>query len=107
LSLLGVVPMVLTAARHESRVAVRRVLRRATTDMATGLPNRAAFEEATRKALAAPPAPCALVYLDLDNFTLVNDTASHAAGDALIHGVGSLLKARVGAGDQVFRIGGD
>ena len=49
----------------------------------------------------------ALAYLDLDHFTLINDTASHAAGDALIHGIGSLLKARLRAGDQVFRIGGD
>jgi diguanylate cyclase (GGDEF)-like protein len=107
LSLLGIVPMVLTAASYESRVAARKILRRATTDSATGLPNRAAFEEATRKALAGPAVPRALVYLDLDNFTLINDTTSHAAGDALIHGIGSLLRARLGMGDQVFRIGGD
>jgi diguanylate cyclase (GGDEF)-like protein len=107
LSLLGVVPMVLTAANYESKVAARKILRRATTDSATGLPNRAAFEEATRKALAGPAVPRALVYLDLDNFTLINDTTSHAAGDALIHGIGSLLRARLGMGDQVFRIGGD
>jgi len=68
----------------------------------------AAFEDAARRALAATPATQrALVYLDLDNFTLVNDTASHAAGDALIHGIGSLLRARLGGDDQVFRIGGD
>jgi diguanylate cyclase (GGDEF)-like protein len=107
LSLLGVVPMVLTAASYEGRVAARKILRRATTDSATGLPNRAAFEEAARRALAGAPAPRALLYLDLDNFTLVNDTASHAAGDALIHGIGSLLRARMRDDDQVFRIGGD
>jgi diguanylate cyclase (GGDEF)-like protein len=107
LSLLGVVPMVITAASHESRVAARKILRRATTDSATGLPNRAAFEEAARRTLAGPGTAHALVYLDLDNFTLINDTASHAAGDALIHGIGSLLRARIGSGDQVFRIGGD
>ena len=107
LTLLGVVPMVLTAASYESRVAARKILRRATTDSATGLPNRAAFEEAARKALAGAAQPRGLVYLDLDNFTLINDTASHAAGDALIHGIGSLLKARVGGKGQVFRIGGD
>jgi diguanylate cyclase (GGDEF)-like protein len=99
--------MVLTAASYESRVAARKILRRATTDSATGLPNRAAFEEATRKVLAGAHAPHALVYLDLDNFTLINDTASHAAGDALIHGIGSLLRARTGARGHVFRIGGD
>ena len=107
LSLLSIVPMVLTAASYESRVSARKVLRRATTDSATGLPNRAAFEEATRRALAGGTDTQALVYLDLDNFTLINDTASHAAGDALIHGIGSLLRARLGEQDQVFRIGGD
>jgi diguanylate cyclase (GGDEF)-like protein len=107
LSLLGVVPMVLTAASYESRVSARKVLRRATTDSSTGLPNRAAFEEAMRRALEGPAQQRALVYLDLDNFTLINDTASHAAGDALIHGIGSLLRARLGSGDKLFRIGGD
>jgi diguanylate cyclase (GGDEF)-like protein len=107
LTLLGVVPMVLAAANFESRVSARKILRRATTDSSTGLPNRAAFEEAARRTLAGPATPRALVYLDLDNFTLINDTASHAAGDALIHGIGSLLRARMGGGDQVFRIGGD
>jgi diguanylate cyclase (GGDEF)-like protein len=107
LCLLSVVPMVLTAASYESRVGARKALRRATTDASTGLPNRAAFEEAARRALQGPAEPRALLYLDLDNFTLVNDTASHAAGDALIHGIGSLLRARLGAKDQVFRIGGD
>jgi diguanylate cyclase (GGDEF)-like protein len=107
LTLLGVVPMVLTAANYESRVQARKILRRATTDSATGLPNRAAFEEAARRTLAGAHVPHALVYLDLDNFTLINDTASHAAGDALIHGIGSLLRARIGSDDQLFRIGGD
>jgi diguanylate cyclase (GGDEF)-like protein len=107
LTLLAVVPMVLTAASYEARVSARKILRRATTDSSTGLPNRAAFEEAARRMLAGAATPRALVYLDLDNFTLINDTASHAAGDALIHGIGSLLRARMGDGDQVFRIGGD
>jgi len=107
LTLLAVVPMVLTAASYEARVSARKILRRATTDSSTGLPNRAAFEEAARRMLAGPATPRALVYLDLDNFTLINDTASHAAGDALIHGIGSLLRARMGGDDQVFRIGGD
>jgi diguanylate cyclase (GGDEF)-like protein len=62
-----------------------------------------------RSLLRGPEAqgPSALAYLDLDHFTLINDTASHAAGDALIHGIGSLLKARLREGDQLFRIGGD
>ena len=107
LSLFAVTPMVLLAAGHERRIAVRKVLRRATTDAATGLANRAGFEEALRQALDERGLTQSLAYLDLDHFTLVNDTASHAAGDALIQGVASLLKARVRSSDRVFRIGGD
>ncbi|OGT54610.1 MAG: hypothetical protein A3E01_02580 [Gammaproteobacteria bacterium RIFCSPHIGHO2_12_FULL_63_22] len=107
MSLVGTLPLVLVASINEQRIATRKVLRRATTDAATNLPNRAAFEEAVQLALAGKGEGSALAYLDLDHFTLINDTASHAAGDALIHGIGSLLKARLRAGDQVFRIGGD
>ena len=107
MSLFGTLPLVLVASINEQRMATRKVLRRATTDAATNLPNRAAFEEAVHKALAGQSEGRALAYLDLDHFTLINDTASHAAGDALIHGIGSLLKARLRSGDQVFRIGGD
>src|SRR3990167_5364630 len=107
MSLVGTLPLVLVASINEQRIATRKVLRRATTDAATNLPNRAAFEEAVQLALAGKGEGSASAYLDLDHFTLINDTASHAAGDALIHGIGSLLKARLRAGDQVFRIGGD
>jgi diguanylate cyclase (GGDEF)-like protein len=106
MSLFSIIPLVLVAALNEQRMATKKVVRRAMTDAATHLPNRAAFEEAVQKALLEG-GPGALAYLDLDHFTLINDTASHAAGDALIHGIGSLLKARMREGDRVFRIGGD
>ena len=106
MGMFGTIPLVLMASLHEQRMATRKVLRRATTDAATNLPNRAAFEEAVQVALQGEQVR-ALAYLDLDHFTLINDTASHAAGDALIHGIGSLLKARLREGDQLFRIGGD
>lgn len=107
MGLLAIIPLVLVASINEQRIATRQVLRRATTDAATNLPNRAAFEQAVQKLLQGSGGSTALAYLDLDHFTLINDTASHAAGDALIHGIGSLLKARLRAGDQLFRIGGD
>jgi len=107
MGLFAIIPLVLVASINEQRMATRQVLRRATTDAATNLPNRAAFEQAVQKLLQGSGGSTALAYLDLDHFTLINDTASHAAGDALIHGIGSLLKARLRAGDQLFRIGGD
>src|SRR4249919_183980 len=106
MSLFAIIPLVLVASINEQRMATRKVVRRAMTDASTHLPNRAAFEEAVQRALLTG-GPSALAYLDLDHFTLINDTASHAAGDALIHGIGSLLKARLREGDQLFRIGGD
>lgn len=107
LCLISIIPLVLVAANHENRIATRKMIRRATTDSATGLPNRTAFEEATREALNRSGLPQTLSYLDLDHFTLVNDTASHAAGDELIQGIASLLVTKLHAGDRLFRIGGD
>lgn len=107
LCLIAIIPLVLVAANYENRVATRKMIRRATTDSATGLANRTAFEEATREALRRSGLPQTLAYLDLDHFTLVNDTASHAAGDELLQGISSLLVTKLHAGDRLFRIGGD
>lgn len=107
LCLISIIPLVLVAANHENRIATRKLIRRATTDSATGLANRTAFEEATRETLSRSGLPQTLAYLDLDHFTLVNDTASHAAGDELLQGVSSLLVTKLHVDDRLFRIVGD
>lgn len=107
LVLLALFPMILMASTHEIRKSSRQLFHRATTDLDTGLPNRTAFEVTARGLLDSTGAPWTLGYLDFDHFTLVNDTASHAAGDALIKAVASLLGTSVYPGDRVFRIGGD
>ncbi|MDP1697094.1 MAG: EAL domain-containing protein [Xanthomonadaceae bacterium] len=115
LSLLAIAPLLLALGNHERRLAQRSLLRRALTDTLTGLPNRTAFEDALRTQIDrmqqqpghSGAGQCALVYFDLDHFTLINDTASHQAGDALIKGVASLIRAQLPASDAVFRIGGD
>ncbi|MEX0631445.1 diguanylate cyclase [Serratia ureilytica] len=59
----------------------------ASHDALTGLPNRASFEKQLKAAIVAggePSPPHSLVFLDLDRFKAVNDTAGHAAGDALL-----------------------
>lgn len=101
------VPITLMAAMAQQRVASHLVLRKATTDEATGLPNRAAFESALKAALAQPGRSRGLAYLDLDHLSVINDTSGHAAGDAMLHGIASLLRATIGSGGEVFRIGGD
>ncbi len=107
LCLIAVFPIILLATNHENRVATRNIIRRATTDLETGLPNRIAFEEETRHALKAFGPAQTLAYLDFDHFTVVNDTASHKAGDELIKGVASMLAANLYPSDKIFRIGGD
>lgn len=101
------VPLMLAASIAEQRAATRRALLRAVTDSATGLPNRSAFEEALQRLAARSGIEAGLLYLDLDHLSLINDTVGSAAGDALIQGAGSLLRATVDRNDEVFRIGGD
>lgn len=101
------VPMTLMAAMSQQRAANQKALRRATTDEATGLPNRAAFETAMKAAMSGAAREQGLAYLDLDHLSIINDTTGHAAGDAMLHGVSSLLRAEVAPDGRVFRIGGD
>lgn len=108
LSLLTALPMALAMVAHEGRVATHRLLKIATLDPITGLNNRTEFERLLRQLLVKPEAPPrALIYLDLDHLKLINDTASHAAGDAVIRGVADVLQANMQSGDMVGHFGGD
>jgi diguanylate cyclase (GGDEF)-like protein/PAS domain S-box-containing protein len=83
---------------------------RATHDALTGLSNRAEFEAALAQMLATLQAHGghhALMYIDLDQFKLVNDTCGHAVGDQLLKQVGALLRSAVRGHDIVARLGGD
>ena len=82
---------------------------KATRDPLTGLPNRAAFEEAMLHELAGASrstAPC-LVLVDLDKFKLVNDTDGHLAGDAVLVAVADVLTRTLRTSDLACRLGGD
>jgi diguanylate cyclase (GGDEF)-like protein len=108
LSLLAMLPQVLALAIDEHRWLHRRLERRASTDPLTGLPNRAAFEREVAAILDdATGGPLALAYIDLDNLKLVNDTASHRAGDALILAVAGALGPRIGRDDRFAHLGAD
>ena len=107
--IIAMVPQMLSAATHENRIFAARLLRRASTDALTGLPNRQAFEDAVRATAesADPDEPMALAYLDLDQFKIINDIASHAAGDQLLCGLVGVLRASLPSSDLLARIGGD
>jgi diguanylate cyclase (GGDEF)-like protein len=108
LCLLAILPIILALAVHERRLATRTLLRRASIDHLTGLPNRRAFELRVQEAMRDPSLPqLALAYLDLDNLKLINDTASHTAGDALIAGVAGLLQTQLAPGDLLAHLGAD
>lgn len=77
------------------------------TDMLTGICNRAAFEAQLSQLYVDPERNFSAVYIDLDGFKKVNDTFGHAAGDDLLRDVGGILGALAGAQDMVARFGGD
>ena len=82
----------------------------ATHDSLTGLINRAEFENRLKVALlsaASHGRHHAVLYLDLDQFKVVNDTCGHAAGDQLMRQVSGLLQRRLREGDTLARLGGD
>jgi diguanylate cyclase (GGDEF)-like protein len=75
-------------------------------DPLTGLPDRAAFRGALRAA-AQTGESVAVLFLDLDDFKVVNDGFGHEAGDRLLIQVAQRLKGAVREGDFVARLGGD
>ncbi|WP_242107774.1 PAS domain-containing protein [Luteimonas aquatica] len=91
--------------------ALRRTLEHhANHDSLTALPNRRAFEQELREAIAEADEQGrrhAVCFLDLDRFKIVNDSAGHTAGDALLREVGDLLRYRTRSQDMVARLGGD
>lgn len=79
-------------------------------DPLTGLPNRAMFEDRLDQALLRGERQgegFAVLYIDLDGFKPVNDSAGHAAGDAMLRHVARRLEACLRKSDTVARIGGD
>jgi len=82
----------------------------ATHDALTGLANRREFEyrlELALAGLAHQPARHAVMFLDLDQFKLVNDTSGHAAGDELLRHICAVLQQGIREGDTLARLGGD
>ncbi|HSD15954.1 MAG TPA: EAL domain-containing protein [Thermomonas sp.] len=103
----SVIPMLLVASYQERFNAMTALHHRATRDPLTGLLNRDAFEEQARAALAEVGEVLTLLYTDLDHFKLVNDSASHVAGDEMIRSVAALVRSEFGDTALIARTGGD
>ena len=94
----------------EARELNRRLSYHTSHDVLTGLVNRRELETRLERALQSAKAretSYALCYIDLDQFKIINDTCGHAAGDALLGQVGTLLKSKVRWRDTLARLGGD
>jgi diguanylate cyclase (GGDEF)-like protein/PAS domain S-box-containing protein len=94
----------------ESRELNRRLSYHASHDLLTGLVNRREFEARLERALKSARAretAYALLYVDIDQFKIINDSCGHGAGDTLLSQVGALLKGRIRWRDTVARLGGD
>jgi diguanylate cyclase (GGDEF)-like protein/PAS domain S-box-containing protein len=82
----------------------------ASHDALTGLINRREFDARLETAVGAAQrgeGEYVLLYVDLDQFKVVNDTCGHSAGDRLLRDITSLLQTRVRASDTIARLGGD
>lgn len=88
----------------------RFAVRMAGQDPLTGLANRRALEEHTRRAISAAQRSggrLAILFLDLVAFKRVNDRHGHAAGDEILRGIGQRLVGNLRGADLVARVGGD
>ncbi|MES1196534.1 MAG: EAL domain-containing protein, partial [Steroidobacter sp.] len=108
-SMIGVV-MVFHDVSKERRLR-RALAYQAYHDALTGLINRREFENrlalALNSALQDENMRHVLMYLDLDQFKVVNDTCGHQAGDLLLKQITGLLQTRLRSKDVIARLGGD
>lgn len=87
---------------------IERLATTARTDPLTGLANRRAFEQELEQHLhVLPSQPFAVIMIDVDDLKHVNDEFGHAAGDAVLKRVASVLVDGLREGDVVTRWGGD
>lgn len=96
--------------RRAHQMAEATIRHMAYHDNLTGLVNRAEFElrlEATLEEARKVGEVHALVYLDLDQFKLVNDSCGHLAGDELLRRLAQRLQSRIRESDTLARLGGD
>jgi diguanylate cyclase (GGDEF)-like protein/PAS domain S-box-containing protein len=94
----------------EAQKMAKKMSYQATHDSLTGLINRGEFERRLELALATgnlEQKQHTLLYLDLDQFKIVNDTCGHAAGDQLLRQVSTVLQQKLRKSDTLARLGGD
>lgn len=76
-------------------------------DRLTDVPNRLALSLFVAELATGDEAEVAALFIDIDNFKIVNDTGGHGVGDTVLRSVAEIVKNTIRADDQVFRYGGD
>jgi diguanylate cyclase (GGDEF)-like protein len=96
--------------QEEKATAERQIQYLATHDALTGLHNRAMFSQLldfSIKSARRKSSQCAVIFIDLDRFKVVNDSLGHPAGDALLVEVAKRIAGCLRESDVVARFGGD
>jgi diguanylate cyclase (GGDEF)-like protein/PAS domain S-box-containing protein len=94
----------------EQKAAIAEMERQAIYDELTGLINRREFNRHLDNLLKdahSRDTHHSLLYMDLDQFKVVNDSCGHIAGDELLRQLSALIKTKVGSSDMLARLGGD
>ncbi len=94
----------------ERQAALKRVLWQSTHDHLTGLVNRKEMEDRLEKSLVAAQKNnivSTFLYIDLDQFKVVNDTCGHIAGDELLRRITQQILKQLRSRDTLARLGGD
>jgi len=94
----------------QARTLAAKLTHQSTHDALTGLVNRREFEDKVQNALISASQhdlKHAMLFIDLDQFKVVNDTGGHIAGDELLRQIANLLKEPLRESDTLARLGGD
>jgi len=92
----------------DQRLAAEQLIHAATHDGLTELPNRAALVERLDELLVdADPGQISVLFIDLDNFKVVNDSLGHGVGDELLRRIADRLRHVMRDTDRLARFGGD
>ena len=101
----------MAALNFRNSVLLRRVQDLAERDALTGVANRRSFQETLERVVAVDgdlrDTVAAVLFIDIDDFKIVNDTLGHAAGDDLLVAITERIGGLVREGDLVARLGGD
>ena len=109
-AMVALVVAVVVRLREGNRRLVRQLRETATSDSLTGALNRGAFEAQLRAERARSQRhgrPYSVAIIDVDHFKQVNDAHGHAAGDAALARLASLVREHTRAGDVFARVGGE